>query len=162
VRLTALRYRRTMYRLGLLLTVALPLAAADLAVKARVPTEPWAFHERSFPWLVLSLSLFAVLVAATRIPSILVAAAAGVLAGGLLGNGLSAAWNDMRVPNPLLLSAPHSVVAFNLADLWVVGGILLLVLALGSWLIANRELLPPPAEVRSTRGRAFRRLFQRS
>ena len=38
-------------------------------------------------------------------------------------------------------------------------GIVLLVRAIGTWLIRNRELIPPPAEVRATRGRAFGRLF---
>ena len=46
----------TMSRLGIMLGVALPLATADLVVKANEPTEPWAYHERSLGWLLLSLS----------------------------------------------------------------------------------------------------------
>ena len=42
-------------------------------------------------------------------------------------------------------------------DEWA--GIFLLVSAIGVWLIRNRALIPPPAELRATRGRAFRRLF---
>ena len=41
----------------------------------------------------------------TRIPSLVAAAAAGVLAGGLLGNSFSAAWNGMEVPNPFVSAA---------------------------------------------------------
>jgi len=146
-------------RIGIMLGVALPLAAADLFVKASEPTEVWAYHERSFGWLLLSVSLLAGMVAIARIPSLLVAPAAGVLAGGLLGNSLSAAWNEMKVPNPLVFGGDRGVIAFNLADIWALVGIFLLVLALGAWLIRNRDLIPPPAEVRATRGRAFRRLF---
>lgn len=148
-----------MGRLGIMLGVALPLAGADLLVKAGAPTEAWAYHERSFGWLLLSLSLLAGMVLVTHIPSLLVAPAAGVLAAGLLGNSLSAAWNDMKVPNPLVLGGDHGLIAFNLADVWALVGIFLLVLAIGGWLIRNRALIPPSAEVRATRGRAFRRLF---
>ncbi len=143
-----------------MLCVALPLAAADLLVKAHAPTEPWAYHERSLAWLALSFSLLAGLGVVARIPSALVAPAAGVVAGGVLGNSLSAAWNGMEVPNPLTLSADDAIVAFNLADVWALTGILLLVCTLGAWLIRNRDLIPPPEEVRATRGRAFKRLFE--
>jgi hypothetical protein len=143
-----------------MLCVALPLAAADLLVKAHEPTEPWAYHERSLGWLVLSISLLAGMAAIARIPLALVAPAAGVFAGGVLGNSLSAAWNGMEVPNPLMLGGDNAVIVFNLADIWTITGILLLVCTLGVWLIRNRDLLPPPDEVRSSRGRAFRRLFE--
>lgn len=143
-----------------MLCVALPLAAADLLVKAYATTEPWAYHERSLLWLALSISLLAGMAVVTRIPSVLVAPAAGVVAGGVLGNSLSAAWNEMEVPNPLILGGDSVIVAFNLADVWALTGILLLVSTLGAWLIRNRDLIPPPEEVRATRGRAFKRLFE--
>ena len=143
-----------------MLCVALPLAATDLLVKAHEPTEPWAYHQRSLGWLALSISLLAGMAVIARIPSALVAPAAGVVAGGVLGNSLSAAWNDMEVPNPLILGGDNPVIAFNLADIWALTGILLLVCTLGVWLIRNRDLIPPPDEVRSSRGRAFRRLFE--
>ncbi len=142
-----------------MLCVALPLATADLVVKANEPTEPWAYHERSLGWLVLSLSLLGGMMVVTRIPSVLAAVAAGVLTGGLLGNSFSAAWNGMEVPNPLVLGGSRMLIAFNLADIWALLGIISLVCAIGAWLIRNRELIPQPAEVRATRGRAFRRLF---
>jgi hypothetical protein len=123
-----------------MLCVALPLAAADLYVKATEPTPDWAYHERSVGWLVLSVALFGGMVLIARIPSLLVALAAGLLAGGLLGNALSAAYNHMNVPNPLVVTASEGVVAFNLADVWAFSGICALVLALGAWLIRGRHL----------------------
>ncbi len=44
-------------RLGIMLGIAVPLAAADLLVKANAPTDAWAYHERSYGWLVLSAIL---------------------------------------------------------------------------------------------------------
>jgi hypothetical protein len=140
-----------------MLGVALPLAAVDLVVKASEPTEPWAYHERSLGWLVLSLSLFAGTMIVTRIPSAPAVAAAGVLAGGLLGNSSSAAWNGMEVPNPLVVDGSRVLIAFNLADIWALLGIILLVCAIGTWLIRNRDLIRQPAAAHATRGRAFRR-----
>ena len=145
-----------------MLCVALPLAAADLLVKASIPTAPWAYHERSLGWLALSLGLFAGMIAVTRIPSALVAPAAGLLAAGLLGNGSSAAWNGMEVPNPFVAGGDRGVIAFNLADVLALTGTFALVVAIGAWLIRNRDLIPPPNEVRTSRGQAFRRLFEQA
>ena len=92
---------------------------------------------------MLSLALLAGMVAISQIPSLLVAPAAGILAAGILGNSLSAAWNDMEVPNPLVIGGEHAFIAFNLADVWALAGILALVCTIGIWLIRNRELLPP-------------------
>ena len=147
-----------MHRVAIMLCVALPLAAADLFVKASTPTQPWAYHQRSLGWLVLSLALLAAMPMLARIPSPQVAPAAGVLCAGILGNSLSAAWNGMEVPNPFIIDFEHALVAFNLADLWALAGIFLLVLSIGLWLIRNRHLLPPPARVQSARGEAFPRL----
>src|SRR5262245_50227973 len=63
-------------RVGIMFAVALPLAAADLVVKASEPTQPWAYHQRSIGWLVFCLSLLAALVLIIRIPSVLIAPAA--------------------------------------------------------------------------------------
>ena len=86
--------------IAIMLCVALPLAAADLFVKATAPTADWAYHQRSLGWLALSIALFGGMVLIARVPSLLVAPAAGVLAAGVLGNCLSAAYNQMEVPNP--------------------------------------------------------------
>jgi len=143
-----------------MLCVALPLTAVDLLVKASMPTGAWAYHERSPGWLALSLGLFAGMIAVSQIPSALVAPAAGLLAAGLLGNSFSAAGNGMEVPNPLVVSGDSGLIAFNPADVFALAGIFALVVVIGVWLIRNRDLIPPPDEVRATRGRAFRRLFE--
>jgi hypothetical protein len=148
-----------MRRVGIVLAVALPLVAVDLWLKSAYPTEPWAYHERSLAWLLLSLFLLASLMFVARIPSALVPPAAGVLTAGLLGNVLSASWNNMRVPNPIVLSGERTTVALNLADVWALAGIFLLVAAIGTWLVRNRELLPTHAEARDRWARAFGRRF---
>ncbi len=93
----------------------------------------------------------------TRVPSPFVPPAAGVLVGGLLGNALSASWNEMRVPNPLVLGDGDLVVAFNLADVWALTGIGVLMAALAVWLVRNRDLLPTPAHARARPRLTFRR-----
>ncbi len=118
-------------------------------MKAVEPTAPWAYHHRSSSWLLLSLVLLSATVAVTRIPSVAVPPAAGLLAAGLLGNTLSAAWNGMAVPNPLVVTGERSIIAFNLADVWALTGIVLLMAAIGIWLVGHREALPTPAQARA-------------
>ncbi len=139
-------------RLAVALVVALPLAALDLAVKAALPTPWWAYHQRSLAWVVLCLVVLAGIGLLVRLPSPLVPPAAGILAGGVLGNALSAAWNGLAVPNPLMLTGSHSVIAFNLADVWVAVGLLVLVPVLGTWLIRHRETLPSRTRRRTPPG----------
>ena len=129
-------------RLAVALLVALPLAAADLAVKATWPTPWWAYHQRSLAWVLLCLIVLAAISLLLRLPSLLVPPAAGILAGGVLGNALSAAWNGLAVPNPLVLTGSRSVIAFNLADVWVIVGLVTLVPLVGTWLIRHREAVP--------------------
>ena len=134
-------------RVAVLLAVAVPLAVADLAHKARSETQWWAYHERSLPWLVLCAVLFVVTLALARVPSLAIPPAAGLLAAGVLGNMTSAAWNGLRVPNPIVVHGDRAVLAFNLADVWALAGILALTVSLSVWLVRNREQLPPPQEV---------------
>ena len=65
----------------------------------------------------------------------------------------------MEVPNPLIVGGERGLIAFNPADVFALGGIFALVVVIGVWLIRNRDLIPPSDEVRASRGRAFRRLF---
>ena len=66
----------------------------------------------------------------------------------------------MEVPNPLLAGGDSAFIAFNLADIWALTGILALVLTIGIWLIRNRALLPPTTALWSTRSAAVRRRFE--
>jgi lipoprotein signal peptidase len=118
--------RRT-WSMAMLAGTAVPFAAADLLVKAAVPTPSYAFHSRPL-WqlgigLVLALSLATIVVV---VGSRAIAGAAGVAIGGTIGNLASVAiWG--AAPNPFVLVFDGSGVAFNLADVLVVAG---------AWLIA--------------------------
>jgi hypothetical protein len=129
---------RQIVRAGAALLLAGPLVAADLLVKAEATTPWWAYHERSFAWVVLCLFIVPGLMLVTRIPAPLVPPAVGVLLAGVLGN--VAAWNGMEVPNPILVRSDAGLLAFNLADMYTIVGIVLLVAGVGGWLIRNRAL----------------------
>ncbi len=129
-------------RLALLAVPAVGLAAVDLVVKSLVATPPGLFHQRSHAWIVLSSCVLVVLIAFAGLPSRVLAVASGVLAGGVLGNLGSAVLHHGRVANPLVVARGSEVVAFNLADLWVLGGIALVTTALGALVIRFRDLLP--------------------
>jgi hypothetical protein len=128
------------------LLLATPLIAVDLWLKAEALTPDWAYHERSPAWILMCIALVHGLVLVTRIPAALVPPGAAVLLAGVLGNVLSAAWNDFEVPNPILIRGDGSVIAFNLADLYTLVGVILLVSAISGWLVRNRQMLPREAE----------------
>jgi hypothetical protein len=132
-------------RAAVALSLALPLITADLWLKAAAMTPEWAYHQRSAVWVLMCLALVPALLLVTRIPAGLVPPAAGVLLAGVLGNVLSAAWNDFEVPNPILVRGDSALLAFNLADLYTLVGVVLLVSAVGAWLVRNRTLLPGEA-----------------
>jgi hypothetical protein len=125
-----------------MLAFALPLAAVDLITKALLPTEDWAYHQRSPAWGLLCCIVLVGLLVVCRVPTLLVPPATGFLMAGVVGNGLSAVLNGFVVPNPLVIEGNQSVVAFNLADVWAVVGILSLMVVIAVWLIRNRHLLP--------------------
>ena len=130
-------------RAAITVVLALLLAAVDLWYKASTPTPPWAFHTRSTAWAALSLALLGAVIALTRVPSLAVAISAGILAGGVIGNLVSAAANSWAVPDPIVVAVGHGVAAFNLADVFVFTGILALTTALAATVIHHRELLRP-------------------
>jgi hypothetical protein len=134
--------RREGARLAIALAVAAPLTGADLLVKALVPTDPLHFHARSYQWVALSLVLLVVSGLFARLPSRLGALAGGVLAGGVLGNLVSAAWHGLRVPNPLVVQGGGLAVAFTLADVFVLAGIALQTVAALALAVRYRKLLP--------------------
>lgn len=145
----------------ILLWVALPVALSDLVVKLAFETPPWAFHERSILWVVLCLLLIPTLASITRIPSTAVAIGAGLTTAGVIGNLTSALANGLRVPNPIIVTGDDGVIAFNVADVGVTLGVILLMVTIGAWLIRNRALLPSPATIRATAVRAVVRTDDR-
>ena len=134
-------------RVLLLLSAAIPLAALDLAHKLAVPTEEWAYHPRGPAWVGLSVVVALGCLALTRVPSAFVALAAGMLAAGAAGNGISALGWDRGIPNPIVVDLESAVIAFNLADVLTLAGIVLLTVELSSVTIRNRAQLRPPREL---------------
>ena len=145
-------------RLLLVSFAAATLMAADLAVKATIPTSPYHFHQRSGAWEVLCIVLLIGAFALARIPSRAVAIGAGIMAGGVAGNLLSARANDNRVPNPLVLGDAMYGIAFNAADVFIVIGNLCLMVSLMVVTIRYRDHLIPPRRW----ARAIRRRFDTS
>jgi Signal peptidase (SPase) II len=130
-------------RLSFVLAPALTLAAVDLTVKATFATKDWDYHQRSHAWSVLAVCLLAVVLLLALLPSRLVAVSAGIVAGGVLGNVVSAFRHGDRVPNPIVIGP----FAFNLADVFILLGVPLLMFALARVSILHREridhFIPP-------------------
>jgi len=129
-------------RVAIVVLVAVPLAVVDLAVKAGLPTDPLLAHHRSHGWVALSLGLLVLVLLLARLPSRLVAVAAGILGGGVLGNLLSAYLHHAFVPNPFVVGHGGDAVAFNLADVLVLAGLALESAAAMRLAIRYRHLLP--------------------
>ena len=127
-------------RLALVVGLAALIASADLWVKARMPADDFLLHERSAAWFALCASLVAGLLVLARVPSWFVALASGLLAGGVLGNLVSAWAGDGFVPNVFVWE--DAAVAFNLADVFILGGIALEMLALSLAAVRFRDVLP--------------------
>ncbi len=146
-----------MKRVAIVLGLALPLTAVDLVWKSVATTPYWAYHPRSLGWLALSLALFVATLAVARVPSAIALVAAGVMAGGVLGNALSAVGNGLRVPDPIIANTSHTVIAFNPADVFTTMGTLALTASLGITLIRNRQLLPTRQQAAERWSRALNR-----
>jgi hypothetical protein len=117
-------------RLFLIAVSAAVLASVDLFVKLKVPTESWAYHQRSQAWVVLSVVLLLAASSLALVRSRAVALAAGVMCGGVIGNLVSARADGNWVPNPLVITNYNLTIAFNLADVFFVLGELLLMATL--------------------------------
>jgi hypothetical protein len=114
-------------RLLLFAASAVVLVAVDQVVKATVSTPLWAFHQRSYGWVALSIAVLAGAVLLTLVPSRAVAVAAA-----------------NRVPNPLVIGNFERGFAFNLADVFFLAGNLLLMAALVAMVVRRRDRLAPP------------------
>jgi hypothetical protein len=134
--------RVTLQRLLLLLGLAVALAAVDQAVKLTLPSPTWALHQRSALWFLGSCLLLVVATPLARIPSTMVTVAAGIFCGGVLGNVISASQDALAVPNPIVVGSADGRIAFNVADLFILSGNLLLMASLIIVLIRNRDRLP--------------------
>jgi lipoprotein signal peptidase len=125
----------------LLIGGATLVASVDLAHKAMAG--PVFVHERSGLYAVgvgVICVAWAAAVVALRSPSI--ALSAGPLVGGAAGNGFSLAiWPG--VPNPILVDQ----VAFNVADLGVALGLVLLVVTTLAFGVRNRARLTEPVRL---------------
>ena len=131
-------------RLLLIAAPAVVLASVDLIVKAKVPTESWAYHHRSQAWVVLSVVVLFGAFSLALVRSLAVAVAAGVMCGGVIGNLVSARADGNWVPNPLVIGNYEFGLAFNLADVFFVVGIVLLMAALIVIIVQRRDGLAAP------------------
>jgi hypothetical protein len=128
--------------MAIVVLMAVPLAGIDLLVKLVLPTAPVFFHRRSGEWMILSAVVLVFALLLTRLPSRLLAGSAGLLAGGVLGNLASARLHSGLVPNPFVVVRGDLEIAFNLADLFVVAGIVLLNVSTLRVAVRYRHLLP--------------------
>jgi lipoprotein signal peptidase len=141
-----------MARSGIVLGLAaLLVASLDLGHKALAIADSGGAvfaHERSLAYVMAVgavASLWAAAIVLTR--SVSIALAGGVLAGGAAANVVSLAlWPSVPgVPNPLLAGD----VAFNVADLAVAAGVVLLLAAAALFAVRNRARLGEPVRLRS-------------
>ena len=122
------------------LAAATTVAAVDQWVKLAVQTPYWAFHHRSDAWFAGSCILFFAATALALVESRAVAIGTALLAGGVLGNLLSAGTDGFYVANPLQLGNGPGI-AFNIADVCILLGNLTLMVALSAVIIQRRERL---------------------
>ena len=125
-----------------LVAAAAAAATADLAHKALAGAE--FIHPHGPGYVVLGVGLSAAWAAAivlARSPAM--ALGGGLAAGGAAANVLSLAfWPG--VPNPIELDA----IAFNLADVFVLGGFVFVAAAALQVALANRDRLSEPLRLR--------------
>jgi lipoprotein signal peptidase len=131
-------------RRTIVVCVALLFAAIDLVQKSVTNAE---YHHARTPYVTLLMGalIVALVVLVPRLPSNVAAVGAGVACGGALGNLVSLlAWSQ-GVPDPFVVSGATHGLAFNLADLFAVGGdslLLSVVVLLG---LQRRGALRPSA-----------------
>ncbi|MGZ4398563.1 MAG: signal peptidase II [Gaiellaceae bacterium] len=131
----------------LLVLVVSTVIAADLVHKAIAHTRPEAFHVRSAREVavMVAISLLGTF-AFPRAGSRLIAAAGGLMVGGGLANVLSVGLFGRGVPNPFVVQAGHTMIAFNLADICVATGFALLLPSVLGFAVAHRAELERPLD----------------
>lgn len=130
--LCSVKLRRTV-----LVCIAVSFAAIDLAHKSFATAE--FHHARTrLVTLVIAALIGALVVVVPRVPSNVAAVGAGIACGGALGNLISLlAWSQ-GVPDPLVVAGSMRGVAFNLADVFALGGDALLLSAVVLHGLRNR------------------------
>jgi lipoprotein signal peptidase len=108
-------------RRAILICTALVFAAIDLVHKSLTYAE---FHHARTPYvtLVMAALIAALVVLVPRLPSNVAAIGAGIACGGALGNLVSLLAWAQGVPDPFVVAGATHGLAFNLADLFAVGG----------------------------------------
>src|SRR6476659_153803 len=108
-------------RRGILIGTALIFGAADLLHKAVTPAE---FHHARTPYvtLVMGALIVALVILVPKLPSNVAAVGAGIACGGALGNLVSLLAWEQGVPDPFVVVGATHGLAFNLADLFAIGG----------------------------------------
>jgi hypothetical protein len=124
--------------------LAVSLAAVDLVEKALDPSRLVDYHSRSYFWAATSALLVVAAFALAHLRSRAVAISAGVMAGGVLANLISAAAENGRIPNPIVIGTERDGVAFNLADVFTIVGLFGLIGSVCVVLVVHRERLLPP------------------
>jgi hypothetical protein len=124
-------------RLATFAILALGLAATDLLVNSFLSSASWDLHQRSSSWTVLSLLFLVCLIPVAALPSWICTGAAAVVAAGVLGSVVSAMVNHGGVPDPLVLGGT----AFNLGDVFLLGGLPILMVVVAETAIHHREVI---------------------
>jgi lipoprotein signal peptidase len=108
-------------RRAIIICTALVFAAIDLVHKALTNAE---FHHARTPYvtLVMGALIVSLVVLVPRLPSNVAAVGAGIACGGALGNLVSLLAWAQGVPDPFVIVGATHGLAFNLADLFAVGG----------------------------------------
>lgn len=130
-------------RRAILVCTALVFAAIDLVHKALTPAE---FHHARTPYvtLVMGALIAALVLLVPRLPSNVAAVGAGIACGGALGNLVSLLAWAQGVPDPLVVTGATHGLAFNLADIFAVGGDSVLLSVVGPLGLQRRATLREP------------------
>lgn len=128
----------------IVVVLAVSLAAVDLVEKGLDQTAPFDYHSRSYFWAATSALLVVAALALAHLRSRAVAISAGVMAGGVLANLISASFTNGRVPNPIVIGTERDGIAFNLADVFTIVGLFALIGSVCVVLVVHRERLLPP------------------
>ena len=108
-------------RRAIIICTALAFAGIDLVHKLLTDAE---FHHARTPYvtLVMGALIVSLVVLVPRLPSNVAAVGAGIACGGALGNLVSLLAWAQGVPDPFVIVGATHGLAFNLADLFAVGG----------------------------------------